>query len=524
MADIATHIEQIQNARYGEEVRSSIINALQKVNDDNEGYQALKSDVIAAKDIVEQHAISIEGKLQAAEETLTELTEITDDANAAATNLAGAVSNADALLGDLQNATGEADAVKKEVEAATNAADEARERAETVKNGIETVITDSITERSRLQDVIDIASAINPDMGEIGDQIETIKGNLDTAIANSITARSQLQEVIATAEGIKGELSGIVTQASGIRQDLDLCVTNADQVQQSLQTENALANSNLEALRGENATSQDILEAVEKIAVIKDLFANNAGAHNSIYRGKDLTGLYSVDEICNRITQGTFEDLYIGDYFDVTITTQFGGSEVVRLVLAGFDIFLNGAIAKHHAVIVLKDCFKTYEKMNDTSTTTGGYAGSKMHTTVLPVYSEALQEIFGTHIITYRDALTTSVSNTTASSNAGALLKGCATESRLHDVTLRLMSEIQFYGANIVSSSYCDTGKACTQFPLFQLAPYLKNAGKGHNGYSIGQWLSAVVSTTQFATFDSGQSGYAGANNNLGVRPYFCIG
>ena len=53
MANIAPYIEQIQNAVYGEEVRSSIINALEKVNDDNESYQQLKQDVIAAKDKVE---------------------------------------------------------------------------------------------------------------------------------------------------------------------------------------------------------------------------------------------------------------------------------------------------------------------------------------------------------------------------------------------------------------------------------------------------------------------------------------
>ena len=54
MANISTYISQIQNAVYGEEVRSSIINALEKVNDDNESYQDLKDEVIAAKDDVDE--------------------------------------------------------------------------------------------------------------------------------------------------------------------------------------------------------------------------------------------------------------------------------------------------------------------------------------------------------------------------------------------------------------------------------------------------------------------------------------
>ena len=35
MANIQPYIDQILNAVYGEEVRSSIVNALEKVNDDN---------------------------------------------------------------------------------------------------------------------------------------------------------------------------------------------------------------------------------------------------------------------------------------------------------------------------------------------------------------------------------------------------------------------------------------------------------------------------------------------------------
>ena len=62
MANISTYISQIQNAVYGEEVRSSIINALEKVNDDNESYQALKDEVIAAKPMVRRSARPVRGR------------------------------------------------------------------------------------------------------------------------------------------------------------------------------------------------------------------------------------------------------------------------------------------------------------------------------------------------------------------------------------------------------------------------------------------------------------------------------
>ena len=53
-----------------------------------------------------------------------------------------------------------------------------------------------------------------------------------------------------------------------------------------------------------------------------NVFSDSAAAHNSIYRGKNLTNVYTVDEICQRISAGTFKDLYVGDYFDISITTD----------------------------------------------------------------------------------------------------------------------------------------------------------------------------------------------------------
>ena len=257
-----------------------------------------------------------------------------------------------------------------------------------------------------------------------------------------------------------------------------------------------------------------------------NVFSNSAAAHNSIYRGKNLTDVYTVDEICQRISAGTFEDLYIGDYFDISITTSLGGTETVRCVLAGFDIMWNNgdtAFTKHHAVIVPKDCFKTTAKMNDTNETTGGYAGSKMHTETLPVYAEALQTALNNHIISHRELLSTAVS-TTGNSNAGAGFTGYASGWAWKDCLLRLMSEIQVYGSTVLSSSFYDTGNANIQFPLFRLAPNLKVAGLGHNGSRMWYYLSAVVSAAAFAdcSSDGDSYGYSAAGFG-GVRPYFCI-
>ena len=258
-----------------------------------------------------------------------------------------------------------------------------------------------------------------------------------------------------------------------------------------------------------------------------NVFSDSAAAHNSIYRGKNLTNVYTVDKICQRISAGTFKDLYVGDYFDISITTDLGGAETVRCILAGFDVFWNNgdtAFTKHHAVIVPKDCFKTKSVMNDTNVTTGGYVGSKMYKTVLPVYAAALQTALNNHILSHRELLTTAVS-TTGNSNAGAGITGYASNWEWKDCLVKLMSEIQVYGSTVLSSSFYDTGCDNIQFPLFRLAPNLKVAGLGHNGSRRWYWLSAVVSAAAFALCSNGGgSSFGSAAGGGGVRPYFCIG
>ena len=179
---------------------------------------------------------------------------------------------------------------------------------------------------------------------------------------------------------------------------------------------------------------------------------------------------------------------------------------------------------KNYAVIVPKDCFKTKSVMNDTNVTTGGYVGSKMYKTVLPVYAAALQTALNNHILSHRELLTTAVS-TTGNSNAGAGITGYASNWEWKDCLVKLMSEIQVYGSTVLSSSFYDTGCDNIQFPLFRLAPNLKVAGLGHNGSRWWYWLSAVVSAAAFADCDNnGTSRSNNAAGDGGVRPYFCIG
>lgn len=255
------------------------------------------------------------------------------------------------------------------------------------------------------------------------------------------------------------------------------------------------------------------------------LCGNSAQAHNAIFRGKNLTDIYTEDELSAKIQANDWSDLYIGDYIEKEITTEYGGTEKVRLRFAHFDYFLGTGdteITKHHIVMVPEDCFITLAKMNASGTTEGGYVGSAMHTTVLPVYAAALKGILGAdHIQSHRRYLTTTV-NTSEASAAGTALKGTTTSAAWTSTELCLMSEAMLYGGAIFSSGGRDIADACCQFALFVHAPDMRCTHLGYDGGNrCSFWLSAVASTGSFARCASGGvANCTSASTTDGVRPY----
>lgn len=262
MANIDEYIRQIEQAEYGEEVRSSIVNALKKVNDDNESYIDLKNAVIAAKDAVDEQVAVFDDKVKAAEQITANLIAATSTANTAKSNLEKATSTANTARTNLENATSTANTAKTNLEKATENANTAKSNAEAAKTNLEKTISDSTTAKSNLQNVIDAANAINSTLTSTNKTANTAKTNLENAINDASTAKTQLQDVINSAATIKTQLSDVITQANTAKQNLDASVSTANAVLQSLTAENTSAASNLEQLRSENFNSQEILAGV----------------------------------------------------------------------------------------------------------------------------------------------------------------------------------------------------------------------------------------------------------------------
>lgn len=311
MANIQPYIDQILNAVYGEEVRSSIVNALEKVNDDNNSYADLKKEVIAAKDAVDKDVDTVQQKLNAASTALTNLQNATSAANTAKTNLQNATNTANTAKSNLTNATSTANTAKSNVEAATNAAKTAISNANAAKTNLEKVITSATTTQSNLQGVIDNANQIKGQLDSSNATAVTSKKNLDSAISDASVAKSQLQEVINSASSVKTSLSNVISTANTAKSNLDASVATANNVLQSLSAENASAASNIDELKSENFNSQEILSGVADIRAYLGITADDIVGIQVDYKNKTFKRLAGAANL----TKGSDFDKF----------TMFGG-------------------------------------------------------------------------------------------------------------------------------------------------------------------------------------------------------
>ena len=256
--------------------------------------------------------------------------------------------------------------------------------------------------------------------------------------------------------------------------------------------------------------------------------------HNLVHTCKNLLQKYTLDELSMMISTGNFDDIYVGDYIEMEMTSTYR-TEKVRWLVAGINYFKHRTdvdITTNHIVLVAEDCFVDQQKMNSSNVTTGGYASSSMYMTVLPNYDTAITNAFGSsHVLSYHQLLTTST-NTTAPSMAGNNFVGCSNNwawatgatNQPHVTKLNLMSEPQLYGTKVFSSSFYDIGINNSQFPLFAQLPEKIRCGRGFNASVSARyyfWLSSVVSTTYFAYCSNSGLASSGASGSLGVRPFF---
>ena len=248
----------------------------------------------------------------------------------------------------------------------------------------------------------------------------------------------------------------------------------------------------------------------------------SAAAHNCFFRGADLSQKYSIAELSAKVQAGDFSDIYIGDYYPMSVTID-GTAYSLTFRVADLDYFVHNGDTEttaHHIVFVPDEVIMTDRViMNDSNSTEGGFAGSKAWTTIIPMITTGLQTAFGSgHVLKHRRLLSSAV-NTSTPSMAGAGLTGATVVTKWADAYACFLNEVMAYGCTAFSSSGLDIADGDRQFALFRLAKeyYVSNRAIW--------WLSAVVSSTHFAHLGGwGNADYDAASLAdpwAGARPYF---
>ena len=264
-----------------------------------------------------------------------------------------------------------------------------------------------------------------------------------------------------------------------------------------------------------NEKAQELIDDYDaKFANLKSIVvASNAGAHNSIYRGKDITDLFYNGTLSKQIAAGTFDDIFIGDYI-------IGKTSKRKYLVAdlNYRLHMGDTECTTPHILMIPEKIMGTANMNDTNITTGGYIESKMYKTNLTPYKNVIKNDFGAeHILKHRNLLTNAVTN------------GYASGGAWYDSEIELMNENMVYGAPIFTN-VCNGANLPynytidkSQLSLFRHRHDLTVA-RNDAGERYWYWLRDVVSSSYFAAVHTVGHTYSyGASDSFGVRPAFLI-
>ena len=262
----------------------------------------------------------------------------------------------------------------------------------------------------------------------------------------------------------------------------------------------------------------DYGEWIEIKELTKDVIASNAGSHNSIYRGKDITSLFYDGTLSKQISAGTFDDIFIGDY----IVGQTSGR---KYFVADLNYYLgtgNIPLNINHMLMVPEKIIGT-GKMNDTDVGPDAYVGSKMYKQYLKNAKNIIGTDFGgldnptQRILGHKILLP----NSTGADNYVNGWGWC-------DSLIELMNESMVFGQKVWATSGYEVGIDNSQLALFRLDKSKiiakQTIEEGTDGANHWYWLRDLCFTKEFCNVGTdGKASTTVASGEGGIRPYFLL-
>lgn len=273
------------------------------------------------------------------------------------------------------------------------------------------------------------------------------------------------------------------------------------------------------------AESNSVL--TEKMAVV---LSDGAYSHNTIYRGKNLTDIYTPAQIRANI-QNNFKDLYLGDYFEMTLSD----TKKCRLEVAHFNYYMSRGLTASHVVFIVGHSSDGYAGTeigtNGTAGTTTGYYNSVIHTTALPAWVTKVETALGYSLTSFKERLSSAINASAASmvrQPNGDNMLGCVSAMTWDTVKALLPNSMQVYGESVCSNTIAETALSNQKFALFNYESFwrqnpITDVTGAATDVSTAIWLRDIFGNGYMMADLLGRPGRRGVDAGAMLRPYVII-
>ena len=213
--------------------------------------------------------------------------------------------------------------------------------------------------------------------------------------------------------------------------------------------------------------------------------------HRNVFRGKCL-GESITEEQMIAIRKGSFRNLYVGDYWEIS-GTKYRIADINYWRNVGYPE--SEKVQKPH-ILIVPDTILGSGQMHTSNSTSGGYKSSTMKNARLNQIANSLPDAFKNILISHR----------------------MFSDGSWGNASVDLMNEVMVHGTYICTDNSNKQTSDTQQLALFRLNPKLKN-----NGYNY--WLRNVADSQSYVLVSQyGDASKDAATSTYGIRPVFAVG
>lgn len=243
-----------------------------------------------------------------------------------------------------------------------------------------------------------------------------------------------------------------------------------------------------DAEAGKFAATAEMVEQAVSVYIQAEL---SPEMHRNIFRGQYLGESITAEQLAT-IRDGSFKDLYIGDYWERD-GTIYRIADINYWKNVGYPE--SEKVQKPH-ILIVPDTVLGSGQMNTSNSTAGGYRNSSMKAARLVQIADSLPDAFKNILISHR----------------------IFSDGTWITASIDLMNEVMVHGTYICTDNSNKQTSDTQQLSLFRLCPELKSIGQNY-------WLRNVAGSQTYTLISQyGDASSDMATSTYGIRPVFAIG